>query len=295
MAADSSIEPCRVGELVYPSVAYGIEGPCKVSVGTCGYSYNEWVDSGFYPQGTMTSDMLALYCSCFSVVELNYTWYQMARAEALSRMLGSAPSQLLFSAKLTRTMTHDPGSDWQEQLLAFRQGIAPLQDRLLAILIQLPAEFDRSVVNRNYLAGLLGGLEGLPVAVEFRHPSWAIDSVFVELERREISMVTVDEPELPGAFPFLDVVTNPRLFYVRLHGRNVSGWHSGNMQKKFNYDYADAELRDVRDRHLLRMAARSTRGVIFFNNHVQGRAPENAKHLLKILAKQGDSIGAFNG
>ena len=295
MVMDSNILSPGVVNLLSPPIASGREQLCKTFVGTCGYSYTEWVDNGFYPKGTRTSDMLGLYGRCFSVVELNYTWYQMARADAIARMLESAPAHLFFAAKLTRTMTHDPATDWKEQLETYKKGIAPLGDRLVSVLIQLPPDFDRTVANRNYLAGLLGGLEGLPLAVEFRHVSWAIDSVFAELERRKISLVAVDEPELPGLFPFLDVVTNPDLFYVRFHGRNLTGWRSGNMQKKFNYDYSEAELCAVRDKSLLRMAGESTRGVIFFNNHVRARAPENARRLLGLLERQGEYCGVRCG
>ncbi len=283
-----------VVDLLVPPVASGTEQMCRTFVGTCGYSYTEWVDYGFYPKGTRTSDMLGLYSRCFSVVELNYTWYQMARAEAIARMLETAPAHLLFAAKLTRTMTHEPAREWREQLTAYKTGIAPLKDRLLAVLIQLPPDFDRTVANRNYLAGLLGGLEELPVAVEFRHNSWAVDSVFAELERRKISLVGVDEPELPGLFPFLNIVTNPDLFYVRFHGRNRTGWRSGNMQKKFNYDYSEAELSEVRNTQLLSMAGSASRGVIFFNNHVRARAPENARRLLSLL-RQGEFCGVRGG
>lgn len=295
MVPGCNVDSPGVVELLCPPVASDREQFCEVAVGTCGYSYTEWVDNGFYPGGTRTSDMLGLYSRDFSVVELNYTWYQMARADALARMIENAPSHLFFAAKLTRTMTHDPVPDWREQLATYRKGIAPLENRLVAILIQLPPDFERSVANRNYLAGLLGGLEGLPLAVEFRHVSWAVDSVFLELERRQVSLVAVDEPELPGLFPFLDVVTNPDLFYVRLHGRNRTGWRSGNMQKKFNYDYLDEELEAMRDQHLLQMAMATRRGVIFFNNHVRARAPENAKRLVKILGRQGLVNGAFHG
>ncbi|TKB08231.1 DUF72 domain-containing protein [Desulforhopalus sp. IMCC35007] len=295
MANSFHTSPPGVVELPGLQSASGLEQLCRISVGTCGYSYTEWVDNGFYPRGTRASDMLQLYSRCFSVVELNYTWYQMARADALSRMLENAPEHLFFAAKLTRTMTHDPASNWKEQLVAYREGIAPLKERLVAILIQLPPDFDRTVAHRKYLASLLGGLEGLPLAVEFRHVSWAVDAVFAELERREISLVAVDEPELPGLFPFLDVVTNPNLFYVRFHGRNRVGWRSGNMQKKFNYDYLGEELAEVRDRHLLKMASSSNRGVIFFNNHVRARAPENARRLVLMLARQGQVSECFHG
>ena len=264
----------------------GAGGQCRLAVGTCGYSYTEWADSGFYPPGTRTTAMMPLYARSFSVVELNYTWYQMARAEAIARMVEKAPPQLRFAAKLTRTMTHEREDDWRGQLQQFRRGIAPLAGRLLAVLIQLPPDFERSTGNRRYLANLLDGLQGLPVAVEFRHASWAVDPVFAELERRAVSLVTVDAPPLPGLFPPLDVVTNPRLLYVRFHGRNGVGWRSGNMQKKFDYDYSAGELRQWCDRVLRPMAARAERGIIFFNNHVRAQAPRNARLLVEILGGQ---------
>lgn len=282
---ESDICPARVDLALAPGPAGGVPaGSCPVYVGTCGYSYTEWVDSGFYPQGTKSAEMLGLYGRSFSVVELNYTWYQMARADALARMVEKAPAHLLFAAKLTRTMTHERADNWQEQLCLFRQGIAPLQGRLVAVLIQLPPDFDRSIANRTYLAALLDGLHDVPVAVEFRHGSWAIDSVFAELERRRVTLVAVDEPLLPGLFPSLDVVTNPALFYVRFHGRNKEGWRSGNMQKKFNYDYSDEELRAWCDRYLYAMAARADRGILLFNNHVRAQAPKNGRKLVAILA-----------
>ena len=274
------------GSVILPGgVSRGGRG-CAVQVGTCGYSYTGWVDGGFYPVGTKSSEMLALYGRSFAVVELNYTWYQMARAEAVARMVEKAPPHLRFAAKLTRTMTHER-EDMKRQLQLYREGIAPLQDRLLAVLVQLPPDFDRSVDNRRYLAALLDGLQGLPVAVEFRHDSWAADSVLGEMERRRITLVTVDEPALPGLFPTLDAVTNPELFYVRFHGRNLRGWRSGNMQKKFDYDYSGEELREWRQQWLEKLVRRADRGVLFFNNHVNAQAPRNAQNLLKILQGKG--------
>jgi uncharacterized protein YecE (DUF72 family) len=281
---DMKASPCRVDAAIPGTVrTAGGDHQCDLYVGTCGYSYTEWTDSGFYPAATKSSEMLSLYSRCFSVVELNYTWYQMARADAVSRMVGRAPEHLMFAAKLTRTMTHERDVNWREQLALYLQGIAPLKKRLAAVLIQLPPDFHRTIDNRNYLAALLDGLQELPVAVEFRHASWAVDAVFAELERRRVSLVTVDEPELPGLFPSLDVVTNPALFYVRFHGRNREGWRSGNMQKKFNYDYSEEELRHWADAYIWPMAARAERGILFFNNHVRAQAPRNAQKLTKIL------------
>ncbi len=261
-------------------------GHCsRVMVGTSGYSYTEWVDSGFYPTGTKATEMLPFYAGKFSVVELNYTWYQMVRAEALNRMVKKAPNHFRFAAKLTRTLTHEVDDQWPQQLRQYREGIRALKEQLIAVLIQLPPDFDRTQTNRCYLARLLDGLQGLPLAVEFRHFSWAKDSVFAELEKRRVSMVTVDGPQLAGIFPLLDVVTNPDLFYLRFHGRNARGWRSGNMQKKFDYDYSEKELEQWCDKHFSCISSQASTGVVFFNNHVRAQAPRNGELFSALLHK----------
>ncbi len=258
----------------------------RLLVGTSGYSYAEWVEAGFYPPGTPSSRMLPLYARHFPVVELNYTWYQMPKAEAVARLEQRSPRGVSFTAKLTRTLTHevDP-SRWRGEADRYRQGVAPLlqSGRLKAVLVQLPPFFDRRPANRRYLATLLDALSGLPLAVEFRHVSWAVDRVFEGLRQRRVSLVNVDAPRLPYLFPLLDVVTHPELFYVRFHGRNAAGWRSGNMQQQFDYSYSDAELRQWAEGPIAAMAARARCGVIFFNNHVRGQAPENARRLMALL------------
>ena len=263
-----------------------------IHVGTSGYAYPEWLDAGFYPPGTPAREMLSRYARSFSATELNYTWYQMPKAAAMERMLARVPPDFGFTAKLTRSMTHeiDPGQ-WRTQVGLFKTGVAPLVQarRLLAVLVQLPPFFDRNHEHRLYLSRLLDTLEGLPIAVEFRHRSWAVDRVFAELEKREVTLVTLDLPNLPDLFPRLDVITNPALFYIRFHGRNIRGWRSGNMQKQFNYNYSADELRQWSTATIPKMAGRSKTGVVFFNNHVRAQAPRNARMLAEQLTAQGFS------
>jgi uncharacterized protein YecE (DUF72 family) len=271
--------------------ACGLErARCRFAVGTSGYSYGEWLQAGFYPPGTRAGQMLAHYVRRFPVTELNYTWYQMPHAESLERLRQQAPPGFGFAAKLTRSLTHEVSPDaWRGEVARYRNGIAPLVQgrQLIAILVQLPNAFDRSREHRSYLAALLDELGGLPLAVEFRHASWATERVCAELERRRVSLVAVDAPELPGLFPPLEVVTNPELIYVRFHGRNARGWRSGNMQKQFDYDYSDAELQQWSRQRLPQMAAQARRGVIFFNNHVRAQAPDNARRLMEQLSREG--------
>ena len=268
---------------------------CRIAVGTSGYAYAEWTDAGFYPPGTTGSGMLAFYARTFAATELNFTWYQMPKAQTLDRMRRQVPDGFRFCAKLTRTLTHQVDMDrWRGETLAYRDGIAPLLQagQLTAVLVQLPPSFTRTSKNRLYLARLLDALHDLPLAVEFRHTSWSVDRVFVELEQRRITLVTVDEPDLPGLFPRLDVVTNPDLFYFRLHGRNAKGWRSGNMQHQFDYCYSAEELRQCTDDSIIPMALRTRAGAVFFNNHVRAQAPRNARQMLQRLSEQGLSVAS---
>jgi len=242
--------------------------------------------------------MLPLYAQHFPITELNFTWYQMPKTHMLERMHRQAPPGFRFAAKLTRTLTHeiDPGQ-WRGQASQYRDGIAPLLQarKLMAVLLQFPPSFVRAPQNRQYLAALLDELDGLPLAVEFRHASWATDRVFAELERRRTTLVAVDEPDLPGLFPRLDIVTNPGLFYIRFHGRNAKGWRSGNMQNQFDYDYGEDELREWADARIAKMVQHANSGVIFFNNHVRAQAPRNAVKLINLLIERGllgDSISS---
>jgi len=265
-------------------------GACRIYVGTSGYSYTEWIDAGVYPTGTKSGEMLQCYAGRFSTTELNYTWYQMPRAEALKRQLSLVPSDFLFAAKLIRTLTHEIDPErWQAEAAAYRNGMIPLLQarQLAAVLIQLPPYFNRTPSNRKYLANLLDELRGLPLAVEFRHRSWANERVFDELKHRQVTLVSVDEPDLPGLFPALDILTNADLFYVRFHGRNAKGWRSGNLSHQFDYNYTDDELNEWIETKIMPMAGHAARGLIFFNNHVGGQAARNASTLIHLLKRHG--------
>ena len=266
---------------------------CRLRVGTGGYAHTEWIAAGFYPPDTPASRMLPLYARRFATVELNTTWYQLPRAEAMERQRRRTPSGFQFAVKLTRCLTHEIDARcWRQQAAVYRDGVAPLVQagQLAAVLIQLPAAFERTAASRRHLAALLESLDGLPLAVEFRHPSWACDRVVAELERRQVTLVSVDGPTLPSLFPRLDVVTNPAFFYARLYGRNAAGWRSGHPQRRFDYRYGEAELAEWIDTRMTAMAGRARRGLIFFNNHVRAQAAADARQLIRLLGDRGPAV-----
>ena len=275
------------------TVSHETPTACRLWVGTSGYSYTEWIAAGFYAPDAKPGTMLSHYARHFPVTELNFTWYQMPKAHALERMCRLVPACFRFAVKLNRTLTHEVDPDqWRSHVAQYRDGIAPLvqSGQLAAVLLQFPPAFRRATENRRYLAALLDALQGLPLAVEFRHVSWAVDRVYTELSQRRVTLVAVDAPVLAHLFPRLDVITNPDFFYVRFHGRNARGWRSGNMQKQFNYDYRDTELVEWIDTRIEPMARRTRRGLVFFNNHVRAQAPRNAEQLMGHLAAKGLTV-----
>jgi len=262
----------------------------RILVGTSGYSYTEWVTAGVYAPGTKPGQMLGSYAAMFPVTEVTHTWYQMPKADAVERLRRQVPAEFLFSALLTRTLTHEVDrGQWRREVARYRDGIAPLLQtrQLVAVLAQFGEDFDRSLEHRQYLAALLDELAGVPLAVEFRHDSWVHGRVSAELERRKVTLVSVDAPPLPGFFPSLSVVTNPELFYVRFHGRNAPGWRSGSLVQQCTYDYRDEELQEWIDDRILSMAERARCGVVFFTNHPFGHAVRNARRLGELLATAG--------
>ena len=270
--------------------------PCRLYVGTSGYAYAEWTSAGFYPAGTPTDRMLALYARHFPVTELNSTAYQLPRAETVERRRQQVPSDFLFAVRLTRRLTHEIDFQrWPDLAFEYRDGLAPLVQtrQLAAVLLQFPSTFDRTLIHRQHLAALLDALQGLPLAVEFRHRSWAQDRVLHELEKRRTALVIVDGPPLPELFPVREAVTNPDFFCARFYGRNIGGWSSNKPSRQFNYCYADDELCEWIERWIEPLSNRADRGILLFSNHVQAQAPADAKKMIQLLQTRGMEVASI--
>ena len=113
-----------------------------IKIGTCGYSYNEWVGP-VYPEGSKKEQFLSLYAARFRTVELDYTYYQMPKAEQLRRMAEEGPN-LSFAIKAHQSLTHKiDNAKWREEAKTYIEAIEPLRekDRLEAVLSSSPIRF----------------------------------------------------------------------------------------------------------------------------------------------------------
>ena len=254
----------------------------RILVGTSGYSYDDWVGP-FYPVGTARQDFLSLYAREFPVVELNFSYYHQPNPRMLERMAAGTPSGFTFALKAHRSMTHEIGETWEKDIDRFRAGLQPLADagRLAAVLLQFPYSFAYTPDSRSRLAMLCEKLEGLPLAVEFRKSEWLKEQVFGGLRKRGVSLVSVDEPDLPKLLPPTTETTGP-FGYVRFHGRNKEAWWTGDNASRYDYLYNSGELEEWVQRIKLIME-RVPLLLLFFNNHWRGNAAQNAREMRRLL------------
>jgi uncharacterized protein YecE (DUF72 family) len=258
----------------------------KILVGTSGYSYKDWIGP-FYPQGTPEKDFLAFFAARFSFVELNFSYYTMPAAPLLEKLIEKTGPDFQFAIKTHQSLTHEKSDALDKDIEIYRRGIRPLVDgkKLGAVLIQFPFSFHYTTDNRRHLDRLCRGLEGLPLAVEFRNREWVLEPVLVELKKRNAAFVNVDQPDLPNLIlPSAHVTAD--IAYVRFHGRNRENWWTGDNVSRYDYQYNDDELAGWLNR-IRELSGKVRLLFVAFNNHSRGQALVNAGRLKAMLVAEG--------
>ena len=259
-------------------------GGHPVLVGTSGFSFPDW-DGAFYPPGLPSSRRLSFYARYFPAVEINSTYYGIPTPRTMSQLVEKSPADLEFVVKAHQSMTHEadtPSSMYDQLLLA----IEPLRraDRFHGILAQFPWRFRRTPEAERHLDEIRSRFAGLPLFVEFRHSSWAEESVFDSLAERGIGYCSVDEPAIADLMPPVARATTD-VAYVRLHGRNAKTWWGHGEGGRYDYDYRPEELKEWLQK-IRELAERAKKTYVFFNNCHAGQAARNARLMMDML--QGD-------
>jgi uncharacterized protein YecE (DUF72 family) len=259
----------------------------QIWIGTSGYSYPDWVGP-FYPPGTRPGRLLAHYARYFPLVELNFTFYRMPTARTLAGLAERTPDGFQFIVKLPRTLSHE---ETDSDLVPFRHAIDELRSRarLLGLLCQLPQATHNLPKHRAWLTHLAGELAGYGLAVEFRHYSWFHPDVPAWLGERQLDLVAVDVPDLPGLYPRGLIQSSPRL-YVRFHSRRAENWYRGD-KDRYDYDYDDRALSEW-IQALSRNEQRSDRVLLLFNNCQRSQAVANAQRMRELLSRMGPGMEA---
>lgn len=146
----------------------------KYYVGCSGWRYGSWV-SDFYPDGLDPQDYLAYYSRVFNFAAVSVP---VTRSHVLKRWAEDTPEDFRFMVRVPSPIT-DPTALGQ-----FLQGLAPIEEKTLAVVLQVPASI-RLLEGREWLEATLGACtyHGYSVAVELAHPSWFQDITYNILKK----------------------------------------------------------------------------------------------------------------
>lgn len=247
----------------------GTHGPmaARVRIGCSGWMYDDW-RGRLYPPRAPKRRWLELYADVFGTVEVNSTFYRLARRDAVAGWVAQTPPDFVFAVKASRYLTH------VKRLVGIEEGVKrfydPLESLLSArrmgpVLWQLPENFHRDDAR---LSGWLDLLGPGRHAIEFRHQSWFAQQVLAALRMRGVALTIGDHPSRP----FQPHTATADWRYVRFH--HGSRGRAGN--------YSATEL----DQWARRLASWQAEGDIYayFNNDWNGFAPANARALRARLS-----------
>jgi uncharacterized protein YecE (DUF72 family) len=164
--------------------------------------------------------------------------------------------------------------------------------KLGVFLLQLSPAFSSRKHELGELIQLIEMLSDYDLAIEFRNRNWAVgdqlQSTIDFLQKYHAVFVNVDAPASDHFMVMpsdVDEVTNSKVAYLRLHGRNEKAYITGKtVAARFDYDYSEIEIAEVAQRS--RELAKEARELhVIFNNNNLDYAPRAALRLRKALGQ----------
>jgi uncharacterized protein YecE (DUF72 family) len=236
-----------------------------VRIGCSGWNYQSWRET-FYPPRTPASRWLEHYSRVFDTVEVNSTFYRLAKREAVARWVTQVPPGFVFAVKSSQYLTHMKRlTDMERGVERLYEPLAPLIEAGLLgpVLWQLPERFRRDDERLAY------ALDRLPPgrhAFEFRHATWFHPDVYALLRERNVAFVIAHRK----GYEFPDDVVTADFTFLR--------FHHGERGRRGNYSATEldewaAKIRDLERQELDVFA--------YFNNDWEEFAPGNAVGLRK--------------
>ncbi len=238
----------------------------QIRIGCSGWMYDSW-RGRLYPEREPKRRWLELYAKHFDTVEINSTFYRLARREAVAGWVAKTPPGFLFAVKASRYLTHIKRlSDMGAPVKRFYAPLEPMIEagRLGPVLWQLPENFHRDDARlHNWLVHLPKGEH----TIEFRHESWFAPAVLGALREHGVALTIGDHP----SWPFQSYEATASWRFIR--------FHYGKRGRVGNY--SRTELHEWAGR-LARWRAK-TDLYVYFNNDWNSYAPANAKVLRRAL------------
>jgi uncharacterized protein YecE (DUF72 family) len=244
--------------------------PHGVRIGCSGWNYQSWREL-FYPKGLPPRRWLAHYAQHFDTVEVNSTFYRLAKPHAVESWVRDTPEDFVFAVKASQFLTHMKRlRDIEQGVKRFYDAIEPLarSPKLGPVLWQLPERMHADVPL------LEQALDGLPPGrhcFEFRHPSWFSDEVLELLRFHHVALVIGDRPERPWQPHELTTDWT----FIR--------FHYGHRGRRGNY--SERELREWAGR--IRELRERAEVFAYFNNDWEVFAVQNALRLRALVVQDG--------
>ena len=270
----------------------------KIYAGTAGWSYKDWVPS-FYPKAqTKEFDWLQFYSQYFNVVEVNSSYYVYLNPNVVQAWLRKVEEcdDFLFTIKLHQDFTHKKNYT-KEQIQSVKYNLEMLKkaERLGGLLVQFPYSFACNQPNIDYIKTLQEIFDDVDNFVEVRHSSWEKNEALDFFKANNISLCTIDQPQIGCSIQFEPIITNDKA-YIRLHGRNEKAWKNSinnfgkpqtyeQQNERYNYLYSPGELVEIEQR-IKEVFDKVRKVFIITNNHPKGDAVANAFELLHYLTEQ---------
>ena len=78
----------------------------KISIGTAGFSYKDWVGS-FYPKKIKNTQYIEYFSKFFDIVEINSTFYSLPSEDMVSNWNNRVPENFRFVIKVWQQISHN--------------------------------------------------------------------------------------------------------------------------------------------------------------------------------------------
>ena len=258
----------------------------RVWLGTQGWLYKDWVGN-FYPFGTQSKDMLTEYGRALSTTEVDSTYYATPPARSVEGWRRRTPDSFKFGLKTPSEITHVRRfRDAEAQFDQFVERARLLGDKLGAILVQCPPDFDPTPENRGALFHFMAHRlpKDCPIALELRDGRWYDDDLFALARRRGFGVAVTEgkHASLSLATQIADELVRdpPAPFaYLRWLGdRTLTVFDRVQIER--------GESLDVWER-LITQLRRTVRDIYgYVNNHYQGHSPATIRALAARLGEE---------
>lgn len=258
----------------------------KIEIGCQGWNYDDWTTkadgvSVFYPRGTRSNQMLETYAKVFDTIEVDSTFYAIPASSAVENWYRKTPEKFTFSLKMPQEITHEyglrePSFPIMEE---FCERVLLLKEKLGAVLIQLPPNFEASKENAQALREFLVELpKAIRFGVEFRNREWMIDWTFEELEKNKIALCLVEGSWIPRQLIF-EAIQKPTadFAYIRFMGeRDLTSFDKILRSQDANLQMWKMEIERIKAADVF----------VYFSNFYEGHAPTSVNKLKNLFGQK---------